>query len=136
MTWNFRLIRHSEGPAPLWYAVHEVFYNDAGEPFTMTEDPVDITGESPAEVQKYLEMVQQDIRRLPILDMRRMKWAKSPWKEPVKPPAKHKRARTPLERAVDLEMILKGKDVIKDFDESQALHIPAKRFRKRRKKKS
>ena len=111
MTWNFRLIRHSEGPAPLWYAVHEVFYNDAGEPFTMTEDPVDITGESPAEVQKYLEMVQQDIRRLPILDMRRMKWAKSPWKEPVKP-------------------------LVKDFDESQALHIPAKRFRKRRKKKS
>ncbi len=135
MTWNFRLVKHTNRRL-VWYAVHEVFYNDAGKPFTMTEDPVDITDKSPAEVRNYLEMIQRDIQRLPILDMRRVKWAKPPWKEPVKTPEKYKRARTPLERAVDLEMILKGKDVVKDFDESQVLHVPAKRFRKRRKKKS
>jgi len=33
-----------------------------------------------------------------------------------------KRARTALEREVDRELISKGKDAFKDFDESQALH--------------
>ena len=106
--------------APPWYGVHEVFYNDAGKPFTMTEDPVGIAGKSPAEVREYLGMVRRDIKRLPILDLRRAKWAK-----PLRGP--RKRARTPLERAVDQELISKGKDVLKDFDESKALHVPAKR---------
>ncbi len=38
------------------------------------------------------------------------------------------RKRTPLEREVDQELISKGKDVVKDFDESQALHVPAKQW--------
>jgi len=38
------------------------------------------------------------------------------------------RKRTPLEREVDRELISKGKDVVKDFDESQAFHVPAKQW--------
>ena len=37
------------------------------------------------------------------------------------------RKRTPLEREVDRELISKGKDVVKDFDESQALHVPGRK---------
>ena len=40
-----------------------------------------------------------------------------------------KRIRTALDREVDQELISKGKDAIKDFDESQALYGPAKRRR-------
>ena len=37
------------------------------------------------------------------------------------------RKRTPLEREVDRELISKGKDALKDFDESQALHVPGRK---------
>lgn len=77
MTWNFRLVRHwDRKSASSWYGVHEVFYNDVGRPAGMTENPVGVTGESRAEVEEYLKMIQKGIRRLPILDLRRMKWAK------------------------------------------------------------
>lgn len=123
MTWNFRLVKRKDPrSSSSWYAVHEVFYNDAGRPFAMTEDPVGISGESPVEAREYLRMIQRDIKRFPILDLRRVKWAKPPW-------GSWKRGRTPLERAIDLELISKGKNVLKDFDKSQALHVPAKRRR-------
>jgi len=38
-----------------------------------------------------------------------------------------KRVRTALEREVDQELISKGKDALKDFDESQALHVPGRK---------
>ena len=38
-----------------------------------------------------------------------------------------KRRRTPLEKAVDRELIDKGKEALKEFDESEAIHVPAKR---------
>jgi predicted DNA binding CopG/RHH family protein len=38
-----------------------------------------------------------------------------------------KRRRTSLEKAVDRELIDKGKQALKEFDKSQAIHIPAKR---------
>ena len=121
MTWNFRLVKHKDPRSSWsWYGIHEVFYNEAGQPFTMTEEPVDIAGRSPKEVRGYLRMIQRDIERLPVLDAHRTKW--------VKPPRDSgKRARTPLDRAIDWELISKGKDVLRDFDESQALHVPAKR---------
>jgi len=38
-----------------------------------------------------------------------------------------RRKRTPLELRVDRELIEKGKDALRDFDESQEMYIPAKR---------
>ena len=38
-----------------------------------------------------------------------------------------KKKRTSIEEEVDREIIAKGKNVIHDFDESQALHSPAKK---------
>lgn len=37
------------------------------------------------------------------------------------------RKRTLLELEVDRELISKGKDIAKDFDESQALHVPGRK---------
>lgn len=129
MSWNFRLVRHKDPrTSAVWYGIHEVFYNEAGRPFTMTEDPVDIAGRSPREVRGYLKMIQRDIERLPILDAHRTRWVKPPWDS-------GRRARTPLERAVDRELISKGKDALKDFDESQVLHVPARKGKKRRRER-
>jgi hypothetical protein len=79
MAWNFRLVRHTErNPKRVWYGVHEVFYTDQGQPWTMTQDPVAIDGESVKEVLGYLEMVGQDLKHLPILDANKTRWAKFP----------------------------------------------------------
>ena len=79
MTWNFRLVKHIERkPRRVWYGVHEVFYNDAGRPWTMTKEPIRLDGESAQEVQRYLDMVRRDLKRLPALDAQRTKWARCP----------------------------------------------------------
>lgn len=79
MTWNLRLVKHTEcKPRGVWYGVHEVFYNDAGRPWTMTEDPEPIVGESREEVLRYLEMIRRDLARLPVLDAQKTRWAKPP----------------------------------------------------------
>ena len=79
MTWNFRLVKHTERkPRRVWYGVHEVFYTDAGKPWTMTEEPVPLDGESRKEVFHYLEMIRYDLARLPVLDAQKTRWAKSP----------------------------------------------------------
>lgn len=38
-----------------------------------------------------------------------------------------KRRRTPLEKAVDRELVEKGKEALKEFDEAEAVHVSAKR---------
>ena len=80
MTWNFRLVKHTERkPRRVWYGVHEMFYDDAGRPWTMTEEPVSVDGESRKDVLGYLTMIQRDLARLPILDAQKIRWAKPPF---------------------------------------------------------
>lgn len=79
MTWNFRLVKRTiRHPRRVWYGVHEVFYTDAGRPWTMTQDPVTIDGESVKETLAYLEMIRRDLKRLPLLNAGKTKWAKLP----------------------------------------------------------
>ena len=79
MTWNFRLVKHTERkPRRVWYGVHEVFYTNAGKPWTMTEEPVPLDGESRKEALRYLEMIRHDLARLPVLDAQKTRWAKLP----------------------------------------------------------
>lgn len=79
MTWNFRLVKHTDPKLKdVWYGVHEVFYNDAGKPWTMTQEPVQVDGESLKEVVAYLNLIKRDLQRLPILDVNTIKWAKPP----------------------------------------------------------
>ncbi len=79
MTWNFRLVNHSKRKSrEVWYGVHEVFYTESGKPWTMTQDPVSIDGESPKDVLAYLRMIQRDLKRLPVLDAQKTRWAKLP----------------------------------------------------------
>ena len=79
MTWNFRLVKHAEaGSRHVWYGVHEVFYNDAGKPWTMTEDPIQVVGDSQKDVIACLNLIKRDLARLPVLDADKLRWAKPP----------------------------------------------------------
>jgi len=79
MTWNFRLVKHT-GPKSnqVWYGVHEVFYDESGKPWTMTQEPVHVDGESAKDVVAYLRLIQHDLKRSPVLDTQTLKWAKLP----------------------------------------------------------
>ena len=79
MTWNFRVVRHTEPKSrSVWYGVHEVFYNNAGKPSTMTQEPVQVDGESVKDIVAYLNMIKRDLKRLPVLDVDKIRWAKPP----------------------------------------------------------
>ena len=74
MMWNFRLVKHTEPKLKrVWYGVHEVFYNEAGKPWTMTQEPVHVDGESVKDVVAYLKLIQHDLKRLPVLDTQTLK---------------------------------------------------------------
>ena len=76
MTWNLRLIRHVDRKSRrVWYAVHEVYYTDAGKPWAMTQDPVEVEGDTPEEVFRYLNMIRRDLKRMPIMDADKITWA-------------------------------------------------------------
>jgi len=54
MTWNYRIIRH-KGEVSEWLAIHEVFYDDEGNPDGCTENPIHIIGDDLEEIEKTLE---------------------------------------------------------------------------------
>lgn len=56
--WNHRVVKKvwNEGTPveEITYGVHEVFYNDAGEIYGYTNDPIDLSCESAEALREYL----------------------------------------------------------------------------------
>ena len=53
------------------FGLHEVYYDDAGKPYTMTQEPADFwcdLDEWPKGIQGSLIMARTDARRRPVLD--------------------------------------------------------------------
>lgn len=65
MTWNYRLVR-TVFEDEEYFAVHEVYYNEAGEPIMMTERPATFGGDSPEEAIQALEMALKDAQSRPV----------------------------------------------------------------------
>jgi hypothetical protein len=55
--WNHRVLKQILPDDTEWYTVREVYYNDDGSIFAYTEDPVEIVGESIAELRQELEWI-------------------------------------------------------------------------------
>ena len=66
MTWNCRIIYHDKDEYP-WFGVHEVYYNQEGCIYTYTIEAMDLTGETEGELKEYIDMIQRDVNRSPIL---------------------------------------------------------------------
>lgn len=69
MTWNYRVIRYEQGG----YGLHEVYYDEAGEPNGMTVTPVGFVADEDggvAELTQSLETALRDAKERPILDER------------------------------------------------------------------
>lgn len=46
MSWNHRVLRQDHGDAGATYAIHEVFYDDEGNPYAWTAEPVPVYGDT------------------------------------------------------------------------------------------
>lgn len=67
MTWNYRIIRYKDGALGL----HEIHYDDAGEPKARTSDLADFgcdEDEGPQGIVKSLRMALNDAETQPVLD--------------------------------------------------------------------
>ena len=45
MTWNYRILEHKDLDGSSWFAIHEVYYDDKGNPVACTEGPCSAHGE-------------------------------------------------------------------------------------------
>lgn len=59
MAWEHRIIEH-DTVKNVYFAIHEVFYDEAGKIVSWTEKPVDIIGDSKEEVIKIVKMMLED----------------------------------------------------------------------------
>jgi hypothetical protein len=67
MSWNYRIVRYRNGAL----ALHEVHYDEKGEPKYRTNEPTDFVcdaDEGPAGIVASLEMALNDARDRPVLD--------------------------------------------------------------------
>ena len=67
-TWNYRIVRYRDNKG---FGLHEVFYDDDGLPWTMTEDPVGFdcgVEEGPEGIRELLDAAMRDVGLHPVLD--------------------------------------------------------------------
>lgn len=57
--WNCRVVEKTLDSGDKWFGVYEVFYSDEKNIYAITENPVDISGETIEEVKGYFELVKK-----------------------------------------------------------------------------
>lgn len=68
MTWNYRIIKYRDNSG---FGLHEVFYDDEGEPWTMTECAVGFGStleDGEGDIINALQMALEDAKERPVLD--------------------------------------------------------------------
>jgi hypothetical protein len=67
MSWNYRVMRRVDPDGTDWFAIHEVYYDAAGNPDGYTENPVDVSGDSLEGLSWVLDRMREALNK-PILD--------------------------------------------------------------------
>ena len=68
MSWNYRIVRYRDGEG---FGLHEVYYDDDGQPWSMTEEATRFVchpDEGPEGIKESLAMAMVDARKRPVLD--------------------------------------------------------------------
>ncbi len=58
MTWNHRLVKHTHDNE-VFYAIHEVYYDEQGNPESITQDPVGVSEQSKDDVMTTLRHMER-----------------------------------------------------------------------------
>ena len=67
MTWNYRVIRHRKSGEDDFLEIHEVYYNEDGEPTSVTQEGVSAGDETIEGLRETLDLMKQALDE-PILD--------------------------------------------------------------------
>lgn len=70
MNWNYRIIRH-DIKKPTYFAVHEVFYDDAGEITNWTTSPIDVVADTKKDIFATLQRMTTD-SKTPVLSEKQL----------------------------------------------------------------
>lgn len=62
MHWIYRIIKHDKSK-PVYFAVHEVYYDDKGRIENWTADPINAIGDNKQEVLKTLKHMIEDTKQ-------------------------------------------------------------------------
>jgi hypothetical protein len=69
MPWTYRLVHHQievNGLLDEHYSIHEVYYDESGNPTSMTEGPVTFIGDTKEEVIEELIHATRDAQAYPV----------------------------------------------------------------------
>ena len=66
MSWNYRLMAQPDGSGGMWFEIHEVYYDEKGEPESYTTIPADVSGGDIDDIMFGLSGMKDAINR-PIL---------------------------------------------------------------------
>lgn len=66
MSWNYRVIKHEKLDGS-WFSIHEVYYDDDGNPWACTEDPASPFGETEEELRAGAAMMMKAFEK-PVLN--------------------------------------------------------------------
>lgn len=58
MSWNYRLVKRTHNDK-VFYGIHEVYYDDQGNPKSITENPVGVTEESKGDIMTTLRHMER-----------------------------------------------------------------------------
>jgi len=67
VSWNYRIIKHIDKDGDEYFAIHEVYYDEAGNPNGVTEDEVGIHGTNMEELKDDLKYHRNAFRK-PVLN--------------------------------------------------------------------
>lgn len=69
MTWNYRIIKKkTEGFDEVYYEMHEVYYNDDGSIYALTENPIAPYGATIKELKQSLSYMQAAFEKKVLID--------------------------------------------------------------------
>ncbi len=61
--WNYRVIRTLGHDGVPYYGIHEVYYNEEGKPTAMTENAVDVGGDTKSEIKSVLNGMKRALSK-------------------------------------------------------------------------
>lgn len=67
MTWNHRVVRRIFPDGEILFGIHEVFYNDDGQPDMVTDDAVRVLGDDIDDLEQTLKWMRKALGQ-PILE--------------------------------------------------------------------
>lgn len=82
--WNHRVVKKVFESGEEQYSVREVFYNDDGQIYAYTEDPIDLACETPEALREYIQWCLNCLDK-PILEDGKVIFAKDDFDETEEP---------------------------------------------------